>query len=198
MKMVPNRRSLIMRTLLFFAFFFLGGVSVTMSIIAAQGDIEELESVDAILVLGASKIGGEPSSAFRARLDRARELYNRGFGKRIIVTGGIGEGASVSDSRIGKEYLVQRGIPADVLLIEERSRTTRQNIIGARTILDSHGLHTSLLVSHDFHMMRAKKIARDLGLVVFSAPVRTKSQLQYLQYSFRETCMTFLYLLFKV
>ncbi|MBI4252629.1 YdcF family protein [Candidatus Uhrbacteria bacterium] len=198
MRRDPSSRLFITKVLLFFTLFFLGSIGVTMTAIAREGDIEELESADAILVLGAGQIGNEPSSVFRARLDRARELYNREFAKLIIITGGIGEDFSVSDSRVGKEYLVQRGIPADALFIEERSRTTRQNIMGARDIINIQGVHTSLLVSHDFHMMRAKKIARDLGLIVFSAPVRTKNKLQYFQYSFREVMMTFLYMALKV
>lgn len=198
MKGILDYRSFTKKALVFAMLSLLGGFGVTMTAIAMHGGIEELESADSILVLGAGHIGGEPSPVFRARLDRAIELYNMKFAHFIILTGGIGDDSSVSDSYIGRAYLVQHGIPTKSIGSEEKSRTTKQNIMFARDIMDTYNIRSALLVSHDFHMMRAKKMARDLGLTVFPAPVRTKSAVQYTRYLLREALMTFFYTAFKV
>lgn len=176
----------------------LGGAGIMMVVIAIYGDIEELQSADAILVLGAGQIDNNPSPVFQARLDRTRELYTMKFANVIILTGGVGNDSSVSDAYIGRAYLMQRGIPEGAIVTEEKSRTTKQNLSFAREIMKEHNIEQVLLVSHDFHMMRAKKMAYDLGMKVFVAPVQTKNELQHLYYSFREVGMIALYLFFTI
>lgn len=198
MKGIPSHRSFTKKALALALFTLLGGLGVTMAAIAIHGGIEELQSADSILVLGAGHIGGEPSPVFRARLDRALELYNMKLANFIILTGGVGDDSSVSDSYIGRAYLMRHGIPERVIVTEEKSRTTKQNIMFARDIMNAYNIRSTLLVSHDFHMMRAKKMASDLGLTVFPAPVRTKSAVQYTRYLLREALMTFFYTAFKV
>jgi vancomycin permeability regulator SanA len=45
---------------------------------------------DAIAVLGAAEYDGKPSPVYRARLDHALELYQRGIAPLIITLGGNG------------------------------------------------------------------------------------------------------------
>lgn len=49
--------------------------------------LDQAAPSDAIAVLGAAEYDGQPSPVFRARLDHARELYNRGIAPLIIVLG---------------------------------------------------------------------------------------------------------------
>jgi len=50
--------------------------------------LDQTAPSDAIGVLGAAEYDGRPSPVFRARLDHARELYNRGIAPLIITLGG--------------------------------------------------------------------------------------------------------------
>jgi uncharacterized SAM-binding protein YcdF (DUF218 family) len=188
-----------MRIFLTYFFFVIGGLTFFAALlIAAHGRIEELRSADVIIVLGAGQMNGEPSPVFRTRLDRAFELYHNAFSPLVILTGGIGEGEDISDSRVGKDYLIRRGIQEDHIVIEEESRTTKQNLFFAREIMNGYDARSALLVSHDFHMMRAKNMARDMGMVIFPAPVQTKNTFYYLAYLSREIRMTLLYILFRI
>ena len=191
-------RSLLIGSCVFLVLFCLGVLGGMMSVVYTQGGIEELQPADAILVLGTGHVQGKPSQVFQARLDHAYALYNQRLAPTIIVTGGIGKESSVSDSRVGMEYLVRHGINSNNIFIEEKSKTTKQNLALAREIMNEHGIDSVLLVSHDFHMIRAKRMARDLGITIFLAPVRTKSEFQHLQYSVRETIMTLLYKFFSI
>lgn len=194
--MTPARR--FMRTGLWCLGFFILIFIALIANIYRQGAVSDIQKADAILVLGAARWNDRPSPIFQARLDRAHELYTQGYATTIIVTGGKTPETVRSDSSIGKEYLIQRGIKADGIFIEEHSRTTRQNLIFAQEIMEAQNLQSALLVSHDFHMIRAKDMSDDLGMIVFSAPVKTKNQLTKLRYAIREAGMYIANKLFQI
>ncbi len=53
----------------------------------------------------------------------------------LVLTGGYGAGATVSDAAIARQYVLEKGIPAKAIFIEERSTVTRENIRYAKQIL---------------------------------------------------------------
>src|SRR5207245_11619557 len=75
------------------------------------GGHAEARSAAAIAVLGASQYNGRPSPVFRARLDHAAALYQRGLAPVVLVTGGVGSGDTVSESDVGRRYLLKAGLP---------------------------------------------------------------------------------------
>ena len=162
------------------------------------GETRDTNDADAIVVLGAAQWEGKPSPMFQARLDRAYVLYQNGVAPFIFITGGIGEGATLSDSRIGEEYLINTGIDEYVILTERQSRTTWQNLNQVKKVLSDKKLDSILLVSHDFHIMRAKKMAQDLGMVAYASPVRTHNALSQFIFALREAVLYTAYLLFKI
>lgn len=163
-----------------------------------HASIDQTASADVIIVLGASQWNGMPSPIFQARLDHAYDLYKAGYAPRMILTGGFGEGDVFSESKVGMEYLVGRGVPPSVMSIEEVSHTTLQSVREAIRIIRAEGYRSAILVSHDFHSMRAKKMAQDLGLVVFVSSVATRSVAQKFRYSVREVWAYILYETFDV
>ena len=189
----------VLRKIARFGAWFLGVVILTSAVFIArvyhQGSLSDVQTADTIIVLGAAQWNNEPSPMFRARLDRARELYAQEYAESIIVTGGRAPGAAASDSSVGKAYLVRLGIATDRIYIEERSRTTLQNLIHAHEIMEAQSFRSALLVSHDFHIMRAGRMAHDLDAIVFPAPVQTENPVIKLRYAMRELLLYPVYLL---
>ncbi|MEK9154067.1 MAG: YdcF family protein [Patescibacteria group bacterium] len=160
--------------------------------------IDQTRVIDVIIVLGASQWNGTPSPVFQARLDHAYDLYEEGYAPRIILTGGSGEGDVFSESDVGRKYLALRGVPSDAIHIEEVSHTTVQNLRESARIMQTHGYQSALLVSHDFHMMRAKRMAHDLGINAHPSPVATANDAQQLKYGTREVWTYVLYRMFGI
>src|SRR5216110_283254 len=79
--------------------------------VAIQAAHDEATGADAIAVLGAAQYNGRPSPVFRARLDHAATLYQRGLAPVVLVTGGVGTGDTVSEAEVGRRYLVKSGLP---------------------------------------------------------------------------------------
>src|SRR2546425_2191879 len=83
-------------------------VVVAAALAAAR---DQATSADAIVVLGAAQYNGRPSPVFRARLDHAAALYQRGLAPVVLVTGGGGTGDTVSESDVSRRYLLKAGLP---------------------------------------------------------------------------------------
>lgn len=128
---------------------------------------------DCIIVLGAAVEGTTASPVFEERIRHGINLYKAGHAPKLIFTGGVGEGQIHSESSIGRSMAIQHGIPASDILIEENSRTTRQNLSEARVLMRRHQMNSAILVSDPLHMKRAMMMASDLDIVAASSPTQT-------------------------
>jgi uncharacterized SAM-binding protein YcdF (DUF218 family) len=123
------------------------------------------EHADVAVVLGAAvRADGSPSPVLQGRLEHALALHRRGFVRKLLFTGGRGEGLPRSEAAAAKAWALARGVDPAVILIEERSRTTRQNLLEARPMLRHHGLRSVLLVSDPLHLPRATHMAHSLDI----------------------------------
>src|SRR4051794_31314946 len=66
------------------------------------GQQERAKKADAIVVLGARVLpGGIPSGALRARVEKAVELYKKGYAPKLIFSGGVGHNGP-SEAQVGR------------------------------------------------------------------------------------------------
>ncbi len=135
--------------------------------------VDETRSADAAIVLGAAAWESGPSPVYRERLNHGIWLWEQGYVKKLILTGGVAESNSRSDAAIGAEYALSQGVPAEAILLEETSAITEENLRGAAALMEGKGLETALLVSDPLHMRRAMVQAKDLGLRAYSSPTPT-------------------------
>ncbi|KIA59963.1 membrane protein [Nocardia vulneris] len=125
--------------------------------------------MDAIVVHGAGLKGDRVPPLLAGRLDRAIEVYRAEHtaGRRplLITSGGKGSDELKSEAEAMAGYLVERGIPAESVLQEDRSATTRENLLFTKRLLGERGESTRMvLVTSDFHTLRTAMLARRLGL----------------------------------
>ena len=129
------------------------------------GDRDQAAPADAIIVLGAAAYDAKPSPVFEERIRHGLDLYQRGYAPTLIFTGGFGgNGARFAESQVARRYALRHDVPADAILIETVSRTTRQNLIQARALMRAHGLHRAIVVSDPLHMARALRLCRELQI----------------------------------
>lgn len=126
-----------------------------------------------IIVLGAAVQGQDPSPVFAERIRHGIDLYETGFAPKLIFTGGYGEAQEFSESGVGMLVATQRGVSVDDIYIEEKSRTTQQNIAEAAALMKAHNLKSAIIVSDPLHMKRAMMMADDLGIAAVSSPTPT-------------------------
>jgi len=156
---------------------------------------QDRKSVDAIVVLGASQWNGRPSPALKARLDHALELYKANVANYIVLTGGIAKGDTISESRVGKNYLNKRGIANSKIIIEEDGKTTKESLKKVSEIKKRYNFKNILFVSHGYHIYRIKKIAADYDMGnVYSSAVEIKDPERKFKLIFKESLITILYI----
>jgi uncharacterized SAM-binding protein YcdF (DUF218 family) len=107
------------------------------------------------------------------RFTNALWLYRAGKVRRIIVSGGSGSitGAVQTEARDLSTLLRLAGVPAQDILLEERSRNTHENAFYTRELLTTHpDLKSLVLVTSAFHQRRAMGCFRRAGLDVTAFP----------------------------
>jgi uncharacterized SAM-binding protein YcdF (DUF218 family) len=170
--------------------------------ILRTGALDSAERADAIAVLGAAQYAGKPSPVFEARLDHAADLYKKGLAPFVITTGGVFTGEKTSEGEVGKDYLIQLGIPTDKIFADTTSLTTAQNINRIAEISEEHGFKKLIIVSDPFHMYRSLRIAASYGLSALPSPTRTspilKNSWEEFKFTFREMGLVILNFLFGV
>jgi uncharacterized SAM-binding protein YcdF (DUF218 family) len=165
------RRVLVGLLVLVLAYF-----AVTTTLVARWMGKDERPRVDAIVVLGAAQYDGRPSAIYEARLEHAVELWRDQVAPVLVFTGGKEPGDRFTEGGSGARWATERGVPEGAVLTEERSRTTYQNLAGARRLLERRhpgGQHRIVVVSDPFHMFRAVRQAADLGMDAYPSPTRT-------------------------
>jgi len=140
---------------------------------------------DTIIVLGAKLIGNEPSTMLRLRLDETLRLYVNGYASTIIVSGGQGADEDYTEAKVMHDYLVAHGIPAQAILLEEKSSNTYQNLMNSQRIMKEHGLNQAIIVSNASHIRRSLVLAQNLGINASgsSAPMANNCLLTAKQYA---------------
>lgn len=142
-------------------------VVVAVALVASR---DQARTADAIVVLGAAQYNGRPSPVFRARLDHAAALYQRGLAPVVLVTGGVGSGDTVSESEVGRRYLLKTGLPDAAVAALPAGGSTAASLDGVAQWFVGHDNRRVLLVSDGFHMLRLEIIARRLGLFPYTSP----------------------------
>lgn len=150
---------------------------VTFVYVATDNEIDHAVASDVIIVLGCPSYEGNVvsttfSSCLLARAHHASELYHRGLAKHIIPTGGL-TGPPPSEAAAMGQVLEADGVPRSAIVLEEKARSTVQNVEFSRDIMQANGWRTAILVSDPHHIKRAAVIARDVGLNVTTSPATT-------------------------
>lgn len=131
---------------------------------------------DAVIVLGCSVIGDRISSPLRYRLDTAYEYYQKNPDALIVVSGGQGPQENLPEGEAMYNYLVERGIPSDSILVEDKATSTNENYRYSKEILDDYFKgqpYRCVYVTNRFHCYRAGRLAEINGLeaVGLGAPI---------------------------
>ncbi len=120
------------------------------------------QKLDYLVVLGAQMKVSGPSKALQYRLDEAIRYLEENQNTKVIVSGGQGADEPVSEAQGMYDYLVEKGIEASRIIKEDQSKNTFQNLNFSAEFLDKENDSVGV-VSNNFHIFRALKIARKAG-----------------------------------
>jgi len=125
--------------------------------------------VDAVVVLGAGLRNGTVTPLLRSRLDRGIAVFTRsreaGRMTVLVPSGGKGVDEPVSEARAMADYLEGQGVEPEAIVLEDRSRTTWENLRFSKALLDGMNVTgRSAVATNNFHAFRAAMLMRRVNL----------------------------------
>ncbi len=129
--------------------------------------IPRKKDFDYVIIHGAGLINGERVTKLLAdRIDKAIEVYRKDPTPPVLIpSGGQGEDEKVSEAEAMAAYMIEKGIPEEKIIREDRSATTFENLRNSKEIIDAQeGSKYTALVTSNYHVYRALRYCRKVGL----------------------------------
>ena len=122
---------------------------------------------DYVIIHGAGLLSGNRISKLLSdRIDKAIEVYRKDPTPPFLIpSGGKGSDERMSEAEAMANYLIEKGIPADMIIKEDRSENTYKNLEYSKAIIDAReGRKYTALVTSNYHVYRALRYCRKVGL----------------------------------
>lgn len=143
-----------------FVLAFLGGTALIVWAETHPAPVSDDSS--AIVVLGAQVYAdGSLSPQLELRMEAALSEYRR-MPRLIITCGGRGENEPAPEGDIMRNWLIEKGVPENMVFSENTSLNTTQNLRYARQFLPE-GESRITVITSDYHLPRALQMAWDEG-----------------------------------
>lgn len=159
---------------------FITFITVLVLLMAFVGIMAHTNSAEfdeeAVIVLGCGLHGTVPSGNLVDRLNKAVEYHSKNPNAAIIVSGGQGPQEGCTEAEAMYKYLIESGVPDDIIIQETQSTSTNENYKYSKKILDDiFGKDYEVVyITNSFHSYRAGELARINGLNAKAYNARTK------------------------
>lgn len=164
-----NPIAIAVAALLFFLCSYFGIVFVVvLAYSVAYGRMAPAQDPASVIILGSQIINGKVPPLLRSRLDKGVEIYRAApsaTAPLLIPSGGQGYDESRPEGDAMAEYLGAAGIPERDIVAEDRARNTAENLKFSADLArerDRGGF--LLIVTNNYHVLRAALLSRKLGL----------------------------------
>jgi uncharacterized SAM-binding protein YcdF (DUF218 family) len=155
-----------------FAAILLGIAGVAFTLYTVSGLVAQIphrhRRYQRIVVLGSGLMpDGSVTPLLAHRVERGVEMWRRNPGSALVMSGGKGADEAQPESHAMRAYAESLGVPAEAILVEDKSANTRENLRFSAQLLadkDSGNAGRILVVTDDYHVFRALLITRELGV----------------------------------
>lgn len=131
--------------------------------ITIDGFSDHGQNADLAVILG-NKVNEDGTLSIRLekRLESGIDLYENHRIKKILVSGGLGKEGFYEGDKM-KEFLVEKGIPDSLIIVDNHGDNTRATVINALKLKPQLKFNSLIIVSQYFHVTRTKKLFKDRG-----------------------------------
>jgi uncharacterized SAM-binding protein YcdF (DUF218 family) len=136
------------------------------------GNTDYRRPADAVVVFGARTYkDGRLSDALQDRIRTACELYRAGLTKRLVLSGGPGDGP-ITEAEAMRTYALKHGIRAEDIFIDNQGVNTEATVRNTTPLFAQWHAKRVLAVSHFYHLPRVKLAYQRAGVEVCTVPAR--------------------------
>ena len=179
------------------------------AVVFSAGRKTPADNAEYVIVLGAQVRGEVPTLVLNARIKAAAEYLKEHPKAVAVASGGKGTGENISEAEAIRRGLTRLGISEERILTEDRSTSTAENLRFSAEVIQRYekekseaqeeiplcGTNAStvrfvskkvVLVTNDFHVFRAVKLAKNKGYTNVSGLGATEFFAVTIQYYVRE------------
>ncbi|MGN0158329.1 MAG: YdcF family protein [Brotaphodocola sp.] len=145
--------------------------------------------LDYVIVLGSQLHNKEPGKVLKIRLDKAAEYARENPDTYLILSGGKQKKKkeTETEAQVMKQYLMEKGIPEDQLLLEERSTSTAENLAFCKELMGERSTTARIgILTSNFHLYRAQMIAKKQGMERIWGIASESDRLLFFHFSIRD------------
>jgi vancomycin permeability regulator SanA len=160
-------RSIINSFLMLFMFLLISFVFITNKNFDSGKWTLSKEKGNLALVLGAAVWSyDQPSPSLSSRVDRAIELYEKGFVEKIFLTGSNAPG-ELAEATVAFNYAVSKGMDTTIFLMETQTGSTNQQVHFIKeNLYGKENINQIIIVSDAYHLPRVLEICKFYNLDV--------------------------------
>ena len=173
-------------------------VLVLFCLVASKLRAEPQAGCPTLIVLGCQVHGQTPSLLLSYRIQAAADYLAANPSAVAVLSGGRGDGEDISEAECMLRSLTAKGIDPGRLYLEDRSSSTQENLSFSKALKEREGLGGPVVVvSNDFHIYRALRMAEDIGLEAQGLAAKSKYRFSTPTYMLREALALVAYTLTK-
>ncbi len=161
--------SIYMAMTIIFVYFVLDGTSFLTAYLLYRFNRPKLNQ-NFIIVLGSGLINDQVTPLLASRIEKAIGFYKKQSSvmtpPKLIFSGGQGHDENLSEAKAMQNFVLEKGIPLEDTIIEDRSINTYQNMLFSKKIIEEikGENYTSIFSSNEYHIFRSGMLARKAGL----------------------------------
>ena len=163
-----------------------------------KGPSAENGSSDYVIVLGAGVKGTEPSRILQDRINRAYEYLSDHPDAICIASGGKGDDEDISEAQCIYDHLTAMGIDGQRIWLEDQATSTIENFRYSIVMIQNRtgsAPQQVTVLSNEFHLYRASRMAKDCGLEAAFVAAPTSNVFIRISYTVREVFALWKYLI---
>lgn len=169
-----------------------GGLVVLTVLILIFGRIPAAAEpdLDYVIVLGASVKPEGVSRTLKLRLDKAAEYAKQNPSTMLILSGGQGADEPCTEASAMRQYLAEKGVSPERMILEEQSQSTTENIAYSRLLLKEkaeNGKQEVGILTSNFHLLRARLIAAKQGMKNIRGIAAESDKILFAHFCFRDS-----------
>lgn len=100
-------------------------------------------------------------SAQNLRIEHAVTAYKKKYAPKILLSGELAL-QKETGINLGKIYTISLGVPEQDILLEEESKSTYENALFSKDIVQEKGYKSIIVVTYPTHTRRTKRIFKEI------------------------------------
>lgn len=170
-----------------------GALALLLILLLTFGASDYQRDADCAVVLGAGvRADGTPSLSLSDRVAEGVRLYHEHRVRYLVMSGGVDPNHGQSEAQAMCRLAVEAGVPREHIVLDESGVNTRASASNCALLMREKGWNSALLVSHGYHLLRAKGAFQRAGALVYTVPATESRRLAREPYFVFRECVAWL------